>query len=33
MIYTQLYNEDLKEQITDKFPFPLEVLLNNVNEE
>lgn len=29
MIYTQLYNEDLKEQIT-KFPFPFENLLNQV---
>lgn len=35
MVYTQLYNEDLKEQITDKFPFPFENLLNQVitNEE
>lgn len=29
-VYTQLYNEDLKEQITDKFPFPFENLLNQV---
>jgi len=30
MIYTQLYNEDLKEQITKKFPFPFENLLKQV---
>lgn len=30
MIYTQLYNEDLKEQVTNKFPFPFENLLNQV---
>jgi site-specific recombinase XerD len=30
MIYTQLYNEDLKKQITDRFPFPFENLLNQV---
>lgn len=30
MVYTQLYNEDLKEQILDKFPFPFENLLNHV---
>ncbi|MFJ7738788.1 tyrosine-type recombinase/integrase [Lysinibacillus sp. NPDC097287] len=30
MVYTQLYNEDLKEQITNKFPFPFENLLNQV---
>jgi len=29
MIYTQLYNEDLKEELT-KFPFPFENLLNQV---
>lgn len=30
MIYTQLYNVDLKEQIIKKFPFPFEDLLNQV---
>lgn len=30
MIYTQLYSEDLKEQITNKFPFPFEDLLDHI---
>lgn len=29
-VYTQLYDEDLKEQIINKFPFPFENLLNQV---
>lgn len=33
MIYTKLDGEDLKKQIKDKFPFPLEILLNTVIEE
>ena len=30
MVYTQLYDEDLKEQIINKFPFPFENLLNQI---
>lgn len=30
MVYTQLYNEDLKELISDKFPFPFENLLTEI---
>lgn len=30
MVYTQLYNEDLKDQITKKFPFPFEKLLSTI---
>ncbi|WP_342026031.1 tyrosine-type recombinase/integrase [Cytobacillus pseudoceanisediminis] len=32
-IYTKLDGEDLKEQIKDKFPYPLEILLNTLIEE
>ncbi|WP_225223751.1 tyrosine-type recombinase/integrase [Solibacillus merdavium] len=30
MIYTQLYDKDLKELITEKFPFPFENLLSEI---
>lgn len=33
MVYTKLDGEDLKEQIKDKFPYPLEILLNTIIED
>ncbi len=33
MVYTQLYNEDLKELVSDKFPFPFENLLSEIIKE
>ncbi|MFJ7932944.1 tyrosine-type recombinase/integrase [Sporosarcina sp. NPDC096371] len=33
MIYTKLRGEDLRDAITNNFPFPFEILLNTINED